>query len=257
MINLLRSEWIKLRTVTMNWVLGIIAVAFPLLITLLTAFFASGDGSGDGSDLDTEGLVGVLTGTTVVASLLCGVIAAASITSEFGFGTIRPTFAANPRRYRVIVAKGVVVVAATTVLATIVQLLGWFVGSAIADGRGSVIDLAGVPTAVPAMAGAVVLTALMSLAGYALGLLTRSTPVAVSILIVWPLIAEGLIAQLLVLATDNDSIPNWMPFQAGIRLVLVGSIDAGPERLVSGIYFGAVALALATLGAWAVNRRDA
>lgn len=256
MINLLRSEWIKLRTVTMNWVLGIIAVAFPLLITLLTAFFASGD-DGDGSGLDTEGLISVLTGTTVVAALLCGVIAAASITSEFGFGTIRPTFAATPRRLRVITAKGVVVVAATTALAVFVQFIGWFVGSAIADSQGAAIDLADVPTGVPAMIGAVVLTALMSLAGYALGLLTRSTPVAVSILIVWPLIAEGLIAQLLVLASSNDSIPNWMPFQSGIRMVVVGSVELGPSRAVAGIYFGLFALALAALGAWAVDRRDA
>lgn len=256
MINLLRSEWIKLRTVTMNWVLGIIAIVFPLLITLLTAFFASGN-DGDGEGLDTEGLISVLTGTTVVAALLCGVIAAASITSEFGFGTIRPTFAATPRRLRVIAAKGAVVVAATTVLAAVVQLIGWFVGSAIADSQGASIDLADVPTGVPAMLGAVVLTALMSLAGYALGLLTRSTPVAVSILIVWPLIAEGLIAQLLVLAASNDSIPNWMPFQSGIRLVVVGAVDLGPSRPVAGIYFGLFALALAALGAWTVNRRDA
>ncbi|MDP2291813.1 MAG: ABC transporter permease [Actinomycetota bacterium] len=256
MINLLRSEWIKLRTVTMNWVLGIIAVAFPLLITLLTAFFASGN-DGDGEGLDTEGLISVLTGTTVVAALLCGVIAAASITSEFGFGTIRPTFAATPRRLRVIVAKGAVVVAATTALAVVVQLIGWFVGGAVADSQGASIDLALVPTGVPAMIGAVVLTALMSLAGYALGLLTRSTPVAVSILIVWPLIAEGLIAQLLVLVAGNDSIPNWMPFQSGIRLVVVGSVDLGPSRPFAGIYFGLFALALAALGAWAVDRRDA
>lgn len=39
MINLLHAEWIKLRTVTMNWVLGIIAGAFPLAVTLLTAYF--------------------------------------------------------------------------------------------------------------------------------------------------------------------------------------------------------------------------
>ena len=218
MINLLHAEWIKLRTVTMNWVLGIIAGAFPLAVTLLTAYF-----NGDSSE----------------------------------FGTIRPTFAATQQRLRVVVAKGAVVVLATTTLATVVQLVGWFAGSAIARGRGATIDLAEVPTAVPAMVGAVVLTALMSLAGYGFGLITRSTPVAVSILIVWPLIAEGLVGGLLGLATDNDDIPRWMPFQAGIRLALVELVDDGPSRLMAGGYFGAVALLLVALGAWAVNRRDA
>ena len=253
MINLLRSEWIKLRTVTMNWVLAIIAVAFPLVVTLLTAFF-----SGDDAGFKTRDLVSVLTGTTVVAALLCGVIAAASITSEFGFGTIRPTFAATPKRVKVIVAKGVVVVLATSLLATLVVLIGWLAGSNIASSRGATIDLTDVPTDVPAMVGVVVLTALMSLAGYGFGLITRSTPVAVSILIVWPLIAEGLVGALLSVVTGNDNIGVWMPFQAGIRLVLVESIgDGGPSRIVSGGYFGVVALALVALGSWAVNRRDA
>ncbi|MDO8364027.1 MAG: ABC transporter permease [Actinomycetota bacterium] len=252
MINLLRSEWIKLHTVTMNWVLGIIAVGFPLLVTLLTANFG-----GDDIDFRTESLVEVLTGTTLVCALLCGVIAAASITSEFGFGTIRPTFAASPKRMRVLLAKGVVAMATVVVLAAAVQLIGWFAGSAIAEGRGADIDLADVPTAVPAMVGAVVLVALMALAGYGLGLMMRSTPVAVSILIVWPLIGEGLIGALLGQIADSDSIPRWMPFQAGFRLAFVGLQDDGPSRVVAGCYFGVVALVLAAIGAWATNRRDA
>ena len=253
MINLLRSEWIKLRTVAMNWVLAIIAIAFPLVVTLLTAFF-----SGDDPGFNTRDLLSVLTGTTIVSALLCGVIAAASITSEFGFGTIRPTFAATPKRLHVIIAKGLVVVAATTVLASVVVLVGWLVGSNIASGRGATIDLADVPTALPAMAGVVALTALMSLAGYGFGLITRSTPVAVSILIVWPLIAEGLVGALLSVVTGNSNIGLWMPFQAGIRLALVDTFtDGGPSRIVSAGYFGAVAVALVAAGSWSVNRRDA
>ena len=262
MIGLLRAEWIKLRTVTMNWVLGIIALAFPLVVTLLTAALTDNEVNevSDGrvvGGLDTEGLISVLTGTTVVSALLCGVIAAASITSEFGFGTIRPTFAATPQRTRVIIAKGLVVCAATTVLATVVQIVGWFVGSALATGQGATIDLDEVPTGLPAMVGVVVLTALMSLAGYGLGLIVRSTPAAVSILIVWPLIAEGLVGQLLVLAFSSDTIASWMPFQAGIRLAIVDLFDDGPGRLTSGVYFGAVALVLAVVGGALVNRRDA
>ncbi len=253
MINLLRSEWIKLRTVRMNWALAIIAVAFPLVVTLLTAYF-----EGDKEGFKTSDLASTLTGTTVVSALLCGVIAAASITSEFGFGTIRPTFAATPKRMNVILAKGLVVVVATMTLATVVVLIGWFVGSTLATGQGTDIDLADVPTAVPAMIGVVVLTGLMSLAGYGLGLITRSTPVAVSILIVWPLIAEGLVGALLGVVSGNDNISSWMPFQAGIRMAIVDEFgDGGPSRLQSGFYFGAVALALTAIGSWFVNRRDA
>lgn len=250
------SEWIKLRTVLMNWVLGIIAVAFPLVVALLTAFFR-GDDKGFNT-LNSRDYIGVLTGTSVVSALLCGVIAAASITAEYGFGTIRPTFAATPRRLRVIVAKAVVAVGFAVVLATVVQLIGWYAGSEIANGRGASLSLDEVDTGVPAMVGLVLLTAFMSLAGYAFGMITRSTASAVSILIVWPLIAEGLVGNLIGLITDNSNVGNWMPFRAGIRMAIVDNIDGGgPSRLGAGIYFGAVSLALVALGAWSVDRRDA
>jgi ABC-2 type transport system permease protein len=253
MINVLRSEWIKLRTVRMNWILGIIALAFPLIITLLTAFF-----NGDEHDFNGRSLLEVLTGTGVVTTLLCGVIAAASITSEFGFGTIRPTFAAVPRRMRVIVAKGVVAVLMAMVLVTFVILIGVFVGRPLAEGQGATIDFDSVPSAVPALVGLVVLAGLMSLAGYGLGLITRSSPAAISILIVWPLIAEALIGGLIQVITGWHEVQQWMPFQAGFRLVFV-EVDSfgGPSRLVAGLYFGGVATLLAAIGAVAVNRRDA
>ena len=42
--------------------------------------------------------------------MLLGVIGAATVTGEFGFGTIRPTFAATPRRTTVLVAKALVTI---------------------------------------------------------------------------------------------------------------------------------------------------
>ena len=253
MINVVRSEWIKLRTVRMNWILGIIAFAFPVVITLLTAIF-----SGDDEGFDARSVLEVLTGTAVVSTLLCGVIAAASITSEFGFGTIRPTFAAVPRRMRVIVGKGVIAVTAAMMLVAIVLVIGTLVGRPLAEAQGATIDFGAVPKMVPALLGTVLLAALMSLAGYGLGLMTRSTPAAISILIVWPLIAEGLIGGLIQVISGWHNVVEWMPFQAGIRLVFVGFDNGeGPSRIVSGLYFGAVAATLAAIGAFAVSRRDA
>lgn len=254
MINVLRSEWIKLRTVRMNWILGIIAFAFPLIVTLLTAFF-----SGDDFDFTARTLLEVLAGTVIVTTLLCGVITAASITSEFGFGTIRPTFAAVPRRIKVIVGKGIVGVASSMVLVMLIVAIGAGLGRPLAEGQGASIDFGEVPTAVPALVGAVVLAGLMSLAGYGLGLLTRSTPAAISILIVWPLIAEGLIGGLISVITGWHNVFEWMPFNAGIRMVFVNTADdpGGPSRVISGLYFGGVVALLTAVGAFAVNRRDA
>ena len=242
MINLLHAEWIKLRSVTMNMVLGIIAVVFPLLVTLITAGV-----SGDKPDFDTRTLQVELQHRH----------AAAAITSEFGFGTIRPAFAATPRRVRVLVAKGIVVVAAAMFIETVVVAIGLGVGTSLATSRGAAIDLGSVPTAVPALVGVVVLAGLAALVAYGLGMLVRSTPVAVVTFILWPLLAEGLVGALIAVVTGSDSVVNWLPFQSGFRLALVNVDDLGPGRLASGLYFGAVGAVLAAFGGWSVNKRDA
>ena len=68
MINLLKSEWIKFHTVRVNWVLGIIAVAFPLAITSLVCLLSSN--VNDAAD----DFVGGITATMVLTSLLLGVV---------------------------------------------------------------------------------------------------------------------------------------------------------------------------------------
>lgn len=252
MINLLHAEWIKLRSLVMNLVLGIIAVVFPLLVTLITAGV-----NGDRASFGTRQLVELLTGSSFVTVLLVGVIAAAAITSEFGFGTIRPAFAATPRRTRVLVAKGIMVVFAAMVIETFVVVVGLVAGISLATSQGATIDLGSEPTAVPALVGVIVLAGLAALVGYGLGMLLRSTPVAVVVFILWPLLAEGLIGALLAVITGSDGVTNWLPFQSGFRIALLEFDKAGPTRLVSGLYFGAVGAALAIFGAWTVNRRDA
>ena len=251
MIALVRSETIKLRTVVMHWVLLSIAIAFPLVVTLLTAFF-----KGDDDGWSARQLVEVLSGTSFVAVLLIGVTAAASVTGEFGFGTIRPTFTATPKRTKVIAAKTIVLAATALAVQLTVTLVGWFAGSIIADGRGATIDLGSVDAGINTLIGSVVLAGLMGIMGLGLGLLVRSTPAAVAALILWPLLVENLLGGLLGLIFDNTNVASWMPFRAGFSMATLEPFD-GPSRLVAGIYFAAVAIAVLALGTWSVNRRDA
>lgn len=251
MIDLLRSEQIKLRTVVMHWVLAIIAVAFPLVITLLTSFF-----NGDDEGWDARSLVEVLSGTSFMSVLLISVIAAASVTGEFGFGTIRPTFTATPRRTRVVVAKAIVLTVLALEIQVTVVVVGWLAASSIAESRGATIDLGSVDAGAVTLGGTIILAVLMALVGLGLGLLVRSTPAAVAALILWPLLVENLLGGLLGVIFDSSGIASWMPFRAGFGIATLDPFD-GPTRLVGGLYFGAVALALVAFGAWNVNRRDA
>lgn len=250
MIRAMQSEWIKLRTIRMNWVLVIIAVAFPVVISGLTAMLSNTD------DLDAESLVGVVTGTSVVTAMLLGVIGAATITGEFGFGTIRVTFAAIPKRMVVIVAKAIVTVLVALAVEAVVVVLCYGLAAGIASSRDARVDFSEVETGTAALIGVVLFAAIVALLGYGLGLLIRSTPAAVAILILWPLVGEGIVGALLAVAGVDEPF-RWLPYNAGINLANPEQDTGGFGRVTNGLYFFAVAAAVTAIGAWSTNRRDA
>lgn len=252
MINTIRSEWIKFRTIRMNFVLAIIAVAFPLIVTVLTAALADID------SMNSSDVAGLVSGTSLITGMLLGVIGASSITGEFGFGTIRPTFAATPRRGKVIVAKTIVTVVVAIAVETVVVVLCFGIGSAVMNSRGADISLSSTDGSRDALVGIVCFAAIVSLLGFGLGLLIRNTPAAVAVLLLWPLVAEGLIGALLSVAGIDDAF-KWLPYNAGINL---GNPDIGSDtqslgRVVGGLYFLAVAVVVTAVGALSANQRDA
>jgi ABC-2 type transport system permease protein len=249
-ITTLRSEWIKLRTVRMNVVLVAIAAAFPLVVSVLTAALQKP------ADIDTEGLAGVVVGTSVVSAMLLGVIGALSIGSEFTHGTIRPTFAATPRRARVIVAKAIVDAVVAGVVAAVIVGICFAVSAGIASSRDVRVTLDGAPGVVPGMIGLVLLAMIVTLLGLGLGMLIRNQAAAISALILWPLLIESLLAGLLY-ALGVDKPTRWMPYNAGITMA---SPATGPQdigRVQGGLYFFAVTLFVVVVGAVLVERRDA
>lgn len=252
MIDTLRSEWIKLRTVRMNAVLAIIAIAFPLVITVLTALLIDSD------EMNARDLIGLVTGTSVITGMLLGVIGASGITGEFGFNTIRPTFAATPKRSRVLVAKAILTVFVGVAVQTAMVALCYGLGSAILNGRGGDVAWSDAGNAKSALVGIVCFAGIVSLLGFGLGMLIRSTPAAVAVLILWPLVAEGLIGALLAVAGVDQPF-KWLPYNAGINL---GNPDAGQTseslgQVAGGLYFLAVTGVVCAVGAWSTMTRDA
>ena len=134
-VRVIRSEWIKLRSVRSTIVtLGLAGVAvavFGVLISMLS----------DGATLFGDGTVvydpggNSLFGTNI-AQLVLGVLGALLITSEYATGMIRTTFAAVPKRLPVLWAK--VVVVSGVVFATMVAGVGvaFFAGQALYSGGG-------------------------------------------------------------------------------------------------------------------------
>lgn len=251
MINTLRSEWIKLRTVRMNLVLFIIAVVFPVVVCVLVASL------GDMKGLKVSDVVGLVTGTSVVTALLLGVVGAVSISGEFAHGTIRPTFAATPRRMRVLIAKAVVIAVFAAVAEALVVVLCYALSSAIANSRGASLSLSGQTEARAALIGVVVFAVIVSLLGFGLGMVIRNTPAAVAVLILWPLVIENIIF-LILSAAGVDNPRKFLPYTSGFGL---GSPDPATHealgRIAGGVYFGVVTAAVAAIGAIVTARRDA
>jgi ABC-2 type transport system permease protein len=251
MINTIRSEWIKLRTVRMNFVLFILAVAFPVIVSVLVSSLASIN------DLKVSDVVGLVTGSSVVTALLLGVVGAVSISAEFAHGTIRPTFAATPKRIRVLISKAVVIALFAAVAEALVVVFCYAVSSAIASSRGANLTLSNQPEARAALIGIVVFAVIVSLLGFGIGMVIRNTPAAVAVLILWPLVVENIIMAILS-AAGVDNPQKFLPYISGFGL---GNPNAPTSeslsRVAGGLYFGAVTALVAMAGALITARRDA
>ena len=190
MILTLRSEWLKLRTVRVHFVLLALAVAFPVTVTVLVAIF------GDNPEtVQNHELAELISGTSVISVMLFSAVAAISLTSEFAHGTIRPTYAATPNRVRVMIAKLLVNSVVAAVLSFALIAICWVAGAAILESRDAEISLSMEDGSVGALAGLVVLAVILTWFAFGIGLIVRNSPATVSILLLWPLVAEGLVGS--------------------------------------------------------------
>jgi len=245
MIDAVRAEWIKFSTLISSWVMAIIAAAFPVVVVLLTGVFAT-----DGPT--SAELAELITGTGVVSGLLLGALGVMSITSDYAHNTIRPTFAALPDRWRALLAKPLVQLAVTAVILVGVVVIGWVVGSALLEGDQSLGD----DGVFVALVGIVLLAMGLTILGYGLGLLLRSTPLAICILLLWPLVVEGIIAGLLAVA-DAEDLQRWLPYQAGFSMIIADSPSDQLGRVGGGLWFFLWAFVVTGFGLWSAKRRDA
>jgi ABC-2 type transport system permease protein len=242
-IDAIRSEWIKVSSITVTWVLGLLAALFPVVVTLLTALFAE--------DMEPTDLAEVISGTTIVAAMLLGVIASLGITNEFSHHTIRPTFAAMPDRWRPLLAKPIVQLSVALVVTVAIVVVSWLVGGAIADDPSSLDDGAGA-----ALVGVVLLALCLTLLGYGLGLLVRNTAATICLLLLWPLIAEGLIGGLLSVAGAEEAV-RFLPYAEGFNMAVVDRDPNSFGRVTGGVYFFAWVIAILAAGLLRTRRRDA
>ncbi len=245
MIALVRSEWLKLRTVVGNVVLLVLAVALPIGFSILIPLIIFKDRV----ELTRQNVYGFALAGLSIAQALVGVLGVQLITQEFRF-TLRPTFSAEPRRPRVMAAKAVTITAVGLVIGAIVVPLGLLIGGSLLRARDFPFEFGG-PGFWRATIGAVVVTAIYGLIGLGLGALLRSPAAAITLYVVWVLLVEGIIYAIV------PEVGQYAPFQAGSQLASIDPIEPGLGPLWGGLLFAAFATVLAVAGTVLVTRRDA
>ena len=248
--RVVRSEWIKLRTLRSSWITLFAAVAAMILIGTLIGYNTGKNWAG----LAPEDAVpsGAMQGY-FLGQLLIGVLGVLFVSGEYSTGMIRSTLAAVPKRIPVLLAK-TVVFGATALVAMVSAALLAFGGAQIFlshYGHGSALSDPGVLRVV---VGTGVYLALIGLLGGALGWILRNTAggiaTLVGLLLVVPVLLEVLPWQWL------KDIGRYLPGNAGGSFV--SSIQV-PDTLTP--WTGLTVLALwvvAALGVAAVllKRRD-
>jgi ABC-type transport system involved in multi-copper enzyme maturation permease subunit len=139
---------------------------------------------GHGNDADsaltvTEYLVGTFAGLIAV-----GVVAALFITAEYRRNLIRVTFAASPRRGRVLAAKAVVIAAVSFVVGVIGAAVAVLLGAAITHSRGYYEFPVAGATEVRVIIGTGLFAAVAAVLSLAVGAIVRRGAAAVAIVVV-------------------------------------------------------------------------
>jgi ABC-2 type transport system permease protein len=215
------AEWTKLRTVPSTpWLLvAVIGITIAVGGASVSSLDTMACGAGCTIDLPRTALWGAWAGQAVVA-----VLAALSVTNEYGTRMITVTLAANPHRTRVLLTKAAVVTGVVLGTGAVAVAGSLLAAAALEPGRS--LSLGDEPT-LRAATGGILYLGLIGLLGLGIGAIVRDTAGTVTtvlgLLYLFP-IAIGLV---------ND--PQWdkwlyriSPSNAGLTILNTVGLDGGP-----------------------------
>jgi ABC-type transport system involved in multi-copper enzyme maturation permease subunit len=171
--RLVRSEWTKLRSLRSTWwtlaLAALVGIGFAVAVA---ASVGAGDLSADALGADD---VALILGGTGVAALVLGVLGALQMSSEYASGTISVSLTAVPKRRPLLAAKAAVLVTVVAPLSLAVSAGSLLIADAIIDG--------GLTFSWPAVLGNTAYLTAVAVLGLSLATLTRSTAMAIAVLV--------------------------------------------------------------------------
>jgi ABC-2 type transport system permease protein len=243
--GVVRSEWVKLRSLRSNiWI--VISAAVVMIVTgVIFSGFVGGvfTNTAEGAEFLNNPTGATLRGM-LLAPLVIGTLGVMAMTAEYATGTIRTSLTMVPKRFPILWAKAAVVgvVAFCSMLLSV--LIVFAAGQAIiASGNVDSASL-GDPGVLRALLGAAFYLTGVALFGLGLGATLRSSAAAISTLVATLLILPGL-AGILLPATWRDNVLKFLPSNAGEAFT---QVKQAPEFLTPAqglaVFIGWIALAL-------------
>jgi ABC-2 type transport system permease protein len=262
-IDALRFEWTRIRTLRSTyWLIGL-AVLLSAVVALIIAVATRN--TPDRLSAVTVGNILTGGGSLVLPliPIFVAIIGVFATGHEYRHGTIRPTLTAIPQRSTLLIAK-IVLVALAAIFAVVLSVaINYVIGLLFWSDAPSL----GADPLNQALPGYLVYAILYTVLGLALGLLFRGVPTALVILLLFPLVVEGLITGLSTIPALDWLVPvvKFLPFTAGGLMMAMQAPDFGPgapdydyfSRWASGGIF-AIFVALILGVAWVLfQRKDA
>jgi ABC-type transport system involved in multi-copper enzyme maturation permease subunit len=185
-VNQLRAELLKIRSTrtTIGLLVGLVVLA--LLFTILTCTLSPA------AQLLTEQDQVSLLSFGSIAGVFAALAGMMLFTSEYRFGTIRPTSLFNPSRGRLFVSKITAGILSGFAFGVIGEGLVFSIGLLILKIRGVSIVMTG-SNEVELIVGAIVGTALWGVIGVAVGAIVPNQVGAVISLLAWGFVVENLV----------------------------------------------------------------
>lgn len=231
MIDALRYEYLRLRTIRSTyWLIGI-ALTFQLVMSLILAAVIASSASFGGDEIfDVLATIGASSGVApLFIAYIIGMLGVFSMGHEYRHGMIRATLTAIPSRTHVFLAKIITTVAisALTALLCVVIALLCIIGFGLEQPSAeALINMA---------AGTAIFTALFSLSGLAFAAITRNQTAAVALLLLVPSVLESIVRAVVIAikaASDQPraeggvtEILKFLPYDAGGKLYTRASLD--------------------------------
>jgi len=253
-MNVLRSEWTKLRTQpSAAWALiATLAaiVGFGILYSLVRQTRPpQGPAAIAAFDPTAVSLAGLN-----LAQIAIGVLGVLLISNEYASGLIRSTLAAVPSRLPVLWGKATVVALTTFVCCFPATIVAFLVGQSILA-RGHLSVAFSSPGVMRAVVGSALYLGVIGLLGLALGALIRNTAGAVCTLIA---ALFGLqLAIALMPQTVEDHVYRYLPGPAGLA---VTEVRPDPDALAPWVGFGVICaytVVMLAVATYRVRRSDA